>query len=85
VADLSNAQKAPLLIGGDAVASDTPGIASTDPAIASIAPFDGEYWVVGQAPGSTTVTASYAGRSGSLEVTVSAEPLVLTLGPAEPK
>lgn len=85
MADLTNAQRAALLIGGSQVNGDTPGIASSDPAIATVEAVAGKFYVVGQAPGSTTITASFGGRSGSLEVAVSSEPLVLTLGTPEPK
>lgn len=85
MADLTNAQRALLLIGGDAVLDGTPGLASSDPAIATLSVINGSFYVVGVAPGTATITAAYNGRSGSLDVSVSAEPLVLTLGTPEPK
>ena len=86
MADLTNAQRALLLVDGNAINADTPGVTSSDPLVASLgADEDGKFVVVGQAPGSATITASYLGRSGSLVVTVSAEPYVLSLGTPEPK
>jgi len=85
MADLTNAQRAQLFIGGSDVNADTPGVASTDPTVAAVVGIAGKFWIVGEAAGSTTITASFLGRSGSLDVTVSSEPLVLTLGAPEPK
>lgn len=86
MAALTNTQKAQLLVDGSPINADTPGVASSDTAIATLVADElGKYEVVGIAPGTATITASYNGRSGSLEVTVSAEPFVLTLGPVEPR
>jgi hypothetical protein len=85
VADLTNAQRAQLFIGGEPVDSSTPGIASSDTAVATVQGVGSLFYIVGQAPGTATITAAYEGRSGSLDVSVSAEPLVLTLGAPEPK
>ena len=86
MAALTNAQKAQLLVDGAPVNADTPGVTSSDPAVASLAAdVDGKFTVIGQGTGTTTISATYLGRTGTLEVTVSPEPYLLSLGPAEPK
>lgn len=85
MAELDNASRAQLLIDGHDVNSNTPGISSSDTSVASLADINGKFYVVGQTPGTATITASVLGRTGSLDVTVTAAPFVLTLGPAEPK
>jgi hypothetical protein len=86
MAALTNAQQAQLLVDGAPVNADTPGVTSSDPAVASLGTdADGKFVVVGQATGSATITASYLGRSGTLEVNVSEEPYILSLGTPEPK
>jgi hypothetical protein len=86
MADLTNAQKAPLLVDGEPIDDSHPGLTSSDPSVATVANGgDGNYWVIGQAPGSAVISLSYQARSGSLAVTVSEAPYVLTLGAAEPK
>lgn len=86
MADLTNAQKALLLVDGAPINANTPGVTSSDPAVASLgADDDGKYVVNGEAAGTATITAAYLGRSGSIEVLVSEAPLVLTLGTLEPK
>jgi hypothetical protein len=86
MAALTNAQQAQLLVDGAPVNADTPGVTSSDPAVASLGTdADGKFVVIGQATGSATITASYLGRSGTLEVNVSEEPYILSLGTPEPK
>ena len=86
MASLTNAQKAPLLIDGDQWNASTPGVNSTDPSVASVTSGpDGKFYVYGINPGSATIVVNFDGRSGSLQVDVSAEPYEVTLGTPEPK
>lgn len=85
MADLTTAQKAPLLIDGNPVASNTPGIATSDNDVASVANIANQFWIVGQAPGDANITADFQGRHGVLAVHVSAAPIALSLGTPEPK
>jgi hypothetical protein len=85
MAALTNAQKAQLLVDGAPVNADTP-LTTSDASVASLgADGDGKAVVIGQGVGTATITATYSGRSGSLDVNVSAEPYILTLGTPEPK
>jgi hypothetical protein len=43
------------------------------------------YFAFGIAVGTATITATFLGSSGTLEVSVTEAPLTLTLGPAVPK
>lgn len=43
------------------------------------------FYVEGVAVGTTTLTATYGGSTGTLDVTVTEAPLTLTLGTPEPK
>jgi hypothetical protein len=85
MADLTTAEKAPILIDGEHVNADTP-MSSTDESVVSIGgDTAGKAYAIANAAGSSTILAAYGGRSGSLDVTVTAAPLVITLGPAQPK
>jgi hypothetical protein len=60
-------------------------VTSSDPAVLGISE-SGGWWAVGLTPGESTVTfTSTDGRSGTLAVTVSLEPLTVTLGDPEPR
>jgi hypothetical protein len=85
MADLSNAQRAQLFVDGNDVNSDTPGLTSSAPEVASIATIGGKFWIVGESVGTATISLDVGGRQGSLDVLVSAEPYILTLGTPEPK
>jgi len=86
MATLSNAQKAPLFIDGEQWPANSPGVISSDPAIASVgAGTDGVFFVFGEAAGEATISVSSQGRIGSLAITVTPEPWEVTLGTPEPK
>jgi hypothetical protein len=84
MADLTSAQKAALIV-------ETSEGGWTDPAqrvytLSEGAPFHIEpvgndhAFVVADAPGSGTILVSCGGESGSIEVSVTAAPLIVTLG-----
>jgi hypothetical protein len=91
MAALTTAEKAPLLVETSTGVPVNPG--NRTYTIPEGAPFhiqnvgggEGSDYVVADFPGSETVLVSFDGQSGSLEVTVSAAPLTVTLGPVEPK
>lgn len=91
MAALTTAEKAPLLVETSTGVTVTPGARTYT--IPEGAPFhiqnvgggEGSDFVVADAPGSETILVSFDGQSGSLEVTVSAAPLTVTLGTPEPK
>lgn len=86
VADLTTRQRAALFIDGSQWNADTPGVASSDPTVATVgAGPDGKFYVFGQGVGDADITVTFAGRTGSLTVSVASEPYVLTLGAPESK
>jgi len=86
---LNTQQKAPLNVTdfiGQPV-SATGALITLDPptGVLSSGNINGVYWLTAIAPGVCTVTVTKAGSIGSLDVTVTAAPLTLTLGTPEPK
>lgn len=84
MANISTAERAPILIDGVHINADTP-VQSTDTGILTIVSVGGKAYASGVTAGTATLVASYGGRSGSLSVTVTEAPLVITLGTAEPE
>lgn len=85
MADLNTAQKAPLLVTTAAgvvvrAGNQTNTIAGTAIRIVNENGADGTNFIVADEPGTATITTSYSGQTGSLVVTVTAAPLVLTMG-----
>ena len=79
MADITNAQKAPILLDG----TPPPPEALLSVSNAHVAVADG--FVVGQSAGDVTLTAQLAGRTGTLDIHVVDEPIVVTIGTPEPK
>ena len=86
--------KAPLIVhtaagtfvpaNSQVVTFDPVGIAAVEGAVD--VPGEGTCWAIaGLAAGTTTLTVSGVGSTGTLTVTVTAAPLALTLGPAIPR
>ena len=89
MAALNTQQKAPVAIT-DFVGQPVPAVGivvALDPptGVLSWGAPDGVLWLTAIAPGTCTVTVTKAGSTGSLDVTVTAAPLTLTLGTPEPK
>jgi hypothetical protein len=91
MADLNTAQRAPLTVTTSTGAVVPPAVwnAGIDPAgivhIENEGGGEGQNYLVADNAGTALVTVTYAGQTGSLEVTVEAGPLTLTLGTPEPK
>ena len=91
MAEISNAQRAPILVETSTGQAVFPVLRTYT--IPEDAPFhiqnvgggEGTDFVVGDLPGTATILVSSAGQVGSLEVTVTAAPLVVSLGVPEPK
>lgn len=83
---MDTTQKAPILVtqtDGTPVSGYT---ATVDPpGIATIQALGPDVFLVAQIPGSANLNVTFGPQSGTLPFTVSAAPLVVTLGPAVPK
>ena len=89
MAALNTQQKAPVIIT-DFIGQPVPAsglVVALDPptGVVSWGAPDGVLWLTAIAAGACTVTVTKAGSTGTLEVTVTAAPLTLTLGTPEPK
>lgn len=82
---MTNAERAQVLVDGDPLPDGSSTITFTEPNIAGLVAIEGNIYVTGLAAGETEMTVEKAGRSGSLTVTVTEAPLVVTLGTPEPK
>lgn len=84
MADLTNAQKAQILVDGEPI---TEGATSTALVIVGVEADagDGTLYAVGNLAGTAAINVTKDGRNGSLEVLVTDAPLVVTLGAPEPK
>lgn len=82
---MTNAERAQVLVDGDALPDQSSVITFSEPNIAGLAAVDGNIYVTGLAAGETEMTVSKGGRSGSVTVTVTEAPLIVTLGTPEPK
>jgi len=83
---MDTTQKAPILVtqtDGTPVTSYTAAI--DDPLIASVQESGSDRFLVAVAPGSGTLSVTSGSQTGTLPFTVTAAPLVITLGPAVPK
>ena len=85
MATINTAQKAPLTIVTAAGAPVGPlaavlTVAGTAVTVENQGFGDGTNYVIGQEVGTATVTATYQGQTGTLEVIVTAAPLAMTLG-----
>jgi hypothetical protein len=91
MAALTTSQRAPLIIttengtvvptGEHQLSFDPTGIVG----ITNEGGAEGTNYVVANVPGTTTLTATYQGQVGTLEITVTAAPLTVELGEPEPK
>lgn len=83
---MDTTQKAPILVtqtDGTAVSGFTAAV--DDPTIATIQALGPDTFLVAVAPGSGNLDVTYGVQSGSLPFTVTAAPLVVTLGSPVPK
>lgn len=83
---MDTTQKAPILVtqtDGTPVTSFTTAI--DDPTVAQIQALGPDTFLVALTPGSGTLTVTSGVQEGVLPFTVTAAPLVITLGPAVPK
>lgn len=86
MADLGNSKRAQVLVDGAPILeADAAQVSSSANVIAAPAIVNGTVYIVGNLAGECTVNVARAGRSGSLAVTVTNDPLVITLGTPEPK
>lgn len=89
MADLTTAQKAPLIIT-DSNGTDigVPAVLTSDnPAVATFTGNEGDehVFIIANSAGQATFTATEAGMTGTLTVTVEDAPLTMTLGAPEAK
>ena len=82
---MTNAERAQVLVDGDPLPDASSTITFTEPNVVGLIAVDGNIYVEGIGAGVTEMTVTKAGRSGSLTVTVTEAPLVVTLGTPEPK
>ena len=84
-ATLTTSQKAPLLVDDEngIVIDQNHRSVSVDGAAITLD--NAGVYVYGVEPGTATLTVTSAGQVGTLEILVTAAPLTVTLGPAEPK
>lgn len=86
MADLGNSKRAQLLVDGAPIPeADAAQVSSTANIIAAPAIVGGTVYIVGNIAGECSINVARNGRSGSLAVTVTNDPLVITLGTPEPK
>jgi Flp pilus assembly secretin CpaC len=82
---MTNAERAQVLVDGAPLPDASSTITFSEPNIAGLVAVDGNIYVTGLAAGETELTVQKAGRSGSVLVTVTEAPLIVTLGTPEPK
>ena len=86
MAALTNAEKALVLVDGEAVTPEEASVASSANVLAStVTGADGFIYVQGNLAGTVTLNVTKDGRAGSVEIIVSDAPLDVTLGTPEPK
>lgn len=89
MADLTTAQKAPLLVDGEELVAGTASIFSSDHSVATPQNINTEdgllVYVVAVGEGTADITVEKDGRSGGVSVTVTEAPLDVSLGTPEPK
>lgn len=80
---LTTAQKAPVLVDNAGIGSDYT-VTSSDEAILAVLGGDPQY-VAGETAGDATITVTKGARTGVIDVTVTDEPLAVSLGAPSPK
>lgn len=84
MANLTTAQKAPIIVKQEDGTPLTEWQCDTDDHGVAVISGNG-FYVSAVAPGTTTLTVTSNGQTGSVPVSVSAAPLVVTLGEPQPK
>jgi len=86
MAELNTAQKAPIIVtqvDGTPATITSSGV--DDPAVGGIQQVNGDLFLVAKGVGSANLHINSGAQTGVLPFTVTAAPLVITLGPAVPK
>lgn len=84
MAELTTAQKAPIYADGELMNPDDGECESSDDTILSVGTAPGHWFAYGESAGDATITVTRNGRTGTLTVTVTEQPIVVTLGTPEP-